>query len=193
MPRYIVRGFTNAGGSVVTIETRWMDPDKVLQPVPKNREELRQHAVQDVAKARFEFPTTELPSYRTYVNVPEVTLPVTDDRGEQLVPDIVVVDTPGNVLKICAHVETGEQVNEERAREVWSGLARLPDVAFYLYVPVGYGKAAKKICSSLGIKVYGFRTWRYVPQGMEINEISEPPDIMSALMPPPVRKLLRGQ
>ena len=62
----------------MTIDTRWTDVDKMLQPSPLNRQELRERVVQDVAKARFEFPTTELPSYRTYVNVPEVTLPVKD-------------------------------------------------------------------------------------------------------------------
>ncbi len=176
----------------MTIETRWTDVDKMLQPAPKDRDELRQRAVQDVAKARFEFPTPELASYRTFVNVPEVTLPVKDPNGNEYTPDIVVVDTPGNILKIVAQVETGDLVTEERAKEVWAPLAKLGDSAFYLYVPVGYGGLAKKICKKLRIHVYGFRTWRYVPQGLEINDVSEPPDVMSKLMPPLVRKLLRG-
>jgi hypothetical protein len=177
----------------VPIETRWTDVDKMLQPSPKNREELRERVVADVAQARFEFPTPEFPSYRAYVNVPEVTLPVKDVDGTEYTPDIVVVDTPGNVLKIAAQVELGEQVNEARARELWAPLAKLPDAAFYLYVPVGYGGAAKRLCKKLGIRVYGYRTWRYAPQGIEVNDISEPPDIMVALMPPIVRKILRGQ
>lgn len=176
----------------MTIETRWTDVDKMLQPAPKSRDELRQRAVQDVAKARFEFPTPELPSYRTFVNVPEETLPVTDEHGNQLTPDIVVVDTPGNILKILAQVETGDLVTEERANELWAPFANLPDAAFYLYVPVGYGGVAKRICKKLGIHVYGFRTWRYVPQGIEVNDISEPPGVMVHLMPPIVRKILRG-
>jgi hypothetical protein len=177
----------------VTIETRWTDVDKMLQPAPKNRQELYERAVQDVAQARFEFPTPELASYRTYVNVPEVTLPVTDTEGNQLTPNIVVVDTPGNILKILAQVELLENVTEERAKEVWAPFAKLPGCAFYVYVPVGYGAAAKRICKKLKLDVYGFRTWRYVPQGIEINDISEPPGVMVALMPPLVRKILRGQ
>ncbi len=176
----------------MTTETRWTDVDKMLQPAPKDRDELRQRAVQDVAKARFEFPTPELASYRSFVNLPEVTLPVKDPNGNEYTPDIVVVDTPGNILKIVAQVETGDLVTEERAKEVWAPLAKLGDSAFYLYVPVGYGGLAKKICKKLGIHVYGFRTWRYVPQGIEINDVSEPPDVMSKLMPPLVRKVLRG-
>jgi len=177
----------------VSIDTRWTDIDKLLQPAPKGREELHERAVQDIAQARFEFPTPALPSYRTYVNVPEVTVTATSEAGEELKPDIVVVDTPGNVLKILAQVETGETVTEESAKDTWLPFSKLSGAAFYLYVPVGYGAAAKRICKKLGVDVYGFRTWRYVPQGVEINEISEPPEILHALMPPFARKLLRGQ
>jgi hypothetical protein len=170
-----------------------MDIDKLLQPIPKNSQELRERAIQDVALARFEFPTPELPSYRTYVNVPDVNLPVTAPDGTELTPDIVVVDTPGNILKILAQVEVIDNLNEERARSVWAPLAKLPDAAFYLYVPVGYGKMAKSICKKANVRPYGYRTWRYVPQGIEVNDISEPPDVMEKLMPPIVRKMLRGQ
>ncbi len=176
----------------MSIDTRWTDIDKLLQPAPQSSQEVRERAIQDIARARFEFPTADLPSYRAYVNVPEVTLPVTDEKGNQLTPDIVVVDTPGNVLKILAQVETADTVSEERAKELWARFAKLPDSAFYLYVPVGSGGHAKQICKKLGIRVYGFRTWRYTPQGIEINDISEAPDIMIALMPPIVRKILRG-
>ena len=174
------------------LEERWTDIDKLLQPAPTSTRELHERVVQEIAQARFEFPTPELPSYRAFVNVPEVTLPVTDEAGNQLVPDIVVVDTPGNFLKILAQVETADTVTEERARQVWLPFSRLPDAAFYLLVPVGYGAIAKRICKQLGIDVYGYRTWRYVPQGLEINDISEPPGIVHALMPPFARKMMRG-
>ena len=174
------------------LEERWTDIDKLLQPAPTSTQELHERAVQDIAQARFEFPTPELPSYRSFVNVPDVTLPVTDESGNQLVPDIVVVDTPGNILRILAQVETGDTVTEQRAREVWLPFSRLPDAAFYLFVPVGHGAIAKRICKQLGLDVYGYRTWRYVPQGMEINDISEPPGIIHALMPPFARKMMRG-
>ena len=174
------------------LEERWTDIDKLLQPAPTSTQELHERAVQDIAQARFEFPTPELPSYRSFVNVPDVTLPVTDESGNQLVPDIVVVDTPGNILRILAQVETGDTVTEQRAREVWLTFSRLPDAAFYLFVPVGSGAIAKRICKQLGLDVYGYRTWRYVPQGMEINDISEPPGIIHALMPPFARKMMRG-
>ena len=165
----------------------------MLQPAHKGRDELHMRAVQDIAQARFEFPTNEQPSLRTFVNIPEKTLAVTDMEDTELVPDIVIVDTPGNILKILAAVETQDTVTEERAKEAWLPYSKLPDAAFYLYVPVGSGGAAQKICKSLRIDVHGFRTWRYIPQGVEINEISEPPGIIHKLMPPAVRRFLRGQ
>ncbi|MDP3766642.1 MAG: hypothetical protein Q8S13_01380 [Dehalococcoidia bacterium] len=176
----------------MTIDSRWTDVDKLLQPAPRSQQELRERAVPDVAQARFEFPSPEYPSYRTFVNVPVVTLPVTDLDGKELTPDIVVVDTPGNILKMLAQVETAETVSEEQARNAWLPYSKLPDSAFYLYVPVGYGGSAKRICKKLNISVYGYRTWRYVPQGIEINDISEPPGIVHALMPPFARKMMRG-
>ena len=176
----------------MTLSERWTDVDKLLQPAPQSTEELHQRVVQDVAQARFEFPTSELASYRSFVNQPEVTLPVTDEAGDELTPDIVVVDTPGNILKILVSVETSETVTEERAQELWRPFSGLHEAAFYLYVPVGYGAVAKEICKKLSIDVYGFRTWRYVPQGLEVNDISEPPGIIHALMPPFARKLMRG-
>ncbi len=176
----------------MTLTERWTDIDKMLQPSPKSEQELHERAVQDVAKARFEFPTPGLPSYRTFVNMPEVTLPVKDLDGKEWSPDIVVVDTPGNVLKIVAQVETTGTVTEERAKELWLPYSKFPDAAFYLYIPVGHGALAKRICKKLGIHIYGYRTWRYVPQGIEVNDVSEPPDVMVALMPPIVRKILRG-
>ena len=174
------------------LEERWTDIDKLLQPAPKSREELHERVVHEIAQARYEFPTPELASFRTFVNVPEVTLPVTTEAGDELTPDIVVVDTPGNMLKILAQVELAETITEEQAQQAWLPYAKLPDAAFYIYVPVGYGGVAKGICKGLGIDVYGFRTWRYTPQGLELNDISEAPGIMTALMPPIVRKLLRG-
>jgi hypothetical protein len=176
----------------VTVKHRWENIEGLLDPLPQEAEALRVKAVQDIAPARFEFPTTDFASYRTFVNVPEVTLAVTDDDGNEITPDIVVVDTPGNVLKISAQVETYEFVNEQQAKEAWARLAALRDSAFYLFVPVGMGAEAKKICRKLDIPVYGFRTWRYTPGGLEINDISEPPGLMPSLMPPFARRFLRG-
>ena len=41
-----------------------------------------------------------------------------------------------------------------------------------------------------GVKVEGVRTWRTTPRGFEINDVTEQPSPLAALMPPIVRKIL---
>jgi len=113
--------------------------------------------------------------------------------NEELAPDIVVVErlkTGESRLVMTAQVAIVEQVDEAEARRTWARFASIPDQAFYLYVPVGFGAKAKQICRKIGIRPEGFRTYRDTPRGLEINDISEAPSPLAALMPPVVRRLL---
>ncbi len=102
------------------------------------------------------------------------------------------LETSGIAVVVTALLAVAivEQVNEAEAARTWARFGKIPDQAFYLYVPVGYGAVAKRICKKLKIKVAGFRTWRTTPRGFEINDVSEAPSPLAALMPPIVRKLL---
>lgn len=176
----------------MTLDTRWENIDALLKRTERTQDEKLAQAVQEIAAARFKFPTTEHPAYRAHLNLPEVSMAV-QVGDEQVVPDIVVVEklnTGDTRLVITAAVAAHEQVNDGEAKQRWARFAAIPDQAFYLYVPVGYGAAAKKICRRLKINVEGYRTWRYTPRGFEINDVSEAPNPMAALMPPIVRKLL---
>jgi hypothetical protein len=176
----------------VTLDTRWEDIDKLLETTARTKDEKHAKAVREVAEARFTFPTKEHPSYRAYTNVPAVTMGVQLGESE-LTPDIVVIEklTTGETrLVITAHVEMPERVNEGEARQSWARFASIPDQAFYLYVPVGFGARAKAICRKLAIRPDGFRTWRTTPRGFEVNDISEPSSPLAALMPPVVRRIL---
>ncbi len=173
-------------------ETRWEDIDQLLNRSERPKDESRTKAAQQIAELRFKFPTTAHPSYRTFVNLPEVTMAVQSGKRE-LAPDIVVVDkvkTAETLLKITAVVAITEEVNEDEARANWAPAASIPGQAFYLFVPVGCGAAAKKICGRLKIRPEGYRTWRFTPQGIEINDISEPSSPIAALMPGFVRRAL---
>ena len=178
----------------MSLDTRWENIDALLTRAERTKEETLTTAVREIADARFQFPSEEFPAYRTYVNVPEVTMAVQiGEGGEEVVPSIVVVErlkTGESRLVITAQVCGREQVNEAEARRVWVRCTAIPNQAFYLYVPVGLGAQAKKICRRLGIRPEGFRTWRTTPRGFEINDISEAPSPLAALMPPVVRKLL---
>jgi hypothetical protein len=176
----------------MTMDTRWEDVDTLLDRTERTKDEGLVKAVQEVAATRYGFPTTQHPSYRTHVNVPDVTMAV-QVGDEQIVPDIVVVEklkTGETHLMITAAVADREMVNEGQAKRAWAQYASIPNSVFYLYVPVGYGVIAKRICKKLKIKVEGFRTWRWTPRGFEVNDISEPMTGLSPLMPPLVRKLL---
>jgi hypothetical protein len=176
----------------VALDTRWEDVDALLTRNQRTQTESIEKAVQEIAEQRFKFPTPEHPSYRTYVNIPTVTMQV-QVGDEQVTPDIVVVDklnTGETHLVMTAVVEAQEGVTEAEAKARWARVAGVPNQAFYVYVPVGYGRKAKDICRRLKIKGAGFRTWRTTPRGFEINDVSEPPSSLSALMPPIVRDLL---
>jgi len=176
----------------MSMDTRWEDVDELLDRTERTTDEKRVKAVQQIARARFAFPTPEHPAYRTYVNLPEVTMGVQVGR-EELAPDIVVVQklkTGDMSAVIAVAVANREDVNEAEAKRLWARYSKIDGVAFYLYVPVGYGAQAKKICRKAGVAVTGFRTYRDTPQGFEVNDVSEAPSPLAALMPPIVRKLL---
>ena len=158
----------------MALDTRWEDVDKLLTPSPRTLDEKHTKAVQNIAETRFKFPTPEHASFRAHVNVPEVTMAV-QAGDEELTPDIVVVErlkTGETYLRMTAQVALLQEINDAEAKRTWARYAAIPDQAFYLYVPVGYGLAAKKICKGLKIPVEGYRTWRWTPRGFEVNSIS---------------------
>lgn len=176
----------------MSMDTRWEDVDALLVRSNRTQDEALANAVREIVAARFNFPTAEHPAYRAHANIPEVTLAV-QVGDEQIAPDIVAVEklsTGETHLMMTAAVANREMVNEGEAKRAWSRYAAIPNQAFYLYVPVGYGKMAKQICRKLKIDVEGYRTYRTTPRGFEVNDVSEPPSSLAALMPPIVRKLL---
>jgi hypothetical protein len=176
----------------LSLDERWENIDELLTRSSRTQDEKLANASQQIAELRFKFPTKEHPAYRTHVNIPTVTMTVQVGR-DTLAPDIVTVEklsTEETRLVMTAAVVNAEQVTEAEGKASWSRYAAIPDQAFYLYVPVGYGARAKKICRGLKIRVEGFRTYRTTPRGFEINDVSEAPNPLSALMPPIVRKLL---
>jgi len=176
----------------VSRDTRWEDINTLLNRTERTKEEKLDSAIAQIAAERFAFPSTDNPSYRTYVNVPEVTMGV-QAGDDEIVPSIVVTEKQkvGETrLVMTAQVCGREQVHEGEARRIWARCASIPDQAFYLFVPVGFGAEAKRICRQLGIRPAGFRTWRTTPRGFEVNDVSQPPSPIAALMPPLVRRLL---
>ena len=145
-------------------------------------------AVADIAKERFGFPTEKHPDFKTYVNVPGRTMGVEMEDGRIAYPDIVVVQHPENYTKILGQVETNETVREAVAVYEWLPYAELAPL--YLYVPVGKGDEALRLCRRLEIPIVGVRTWRYLV-GYEEPEINDhytapsgPEEMLPAILRP---------
>ncbi len=152
------------------------------------REAVHLRALQDIARARFAFPTPRYPDYKTYVNHPQRGMGVQMSDGSVAYPDIVVVQHPENYTKIVAEVETNETVREDVALYEWLPFADLAPL--YLYVPVGKGDDAVSLCRRLSIPVVGIRTWRYVVgyEEIEINDHHTVPSGPEELLPKILRR-----
>jgi hypothetical protein len=134
------------------------------------RDTIHLRALQDIAKARFGFPTEKYRDLKTYVNHPARTMGVALPDGSVAYPDIVVVQHPENNARIVAEVETNETIREAVAQFEWEVYAQLAPL--YLYVPVGKGDDTMDLCRKYRIPVVGIRTWRYItgyPE-VEIND-----------------------
>jgi len=156
----------------------------------ETKELIHAQAIQDIAKARFAFPTEKYKHYRTYINHPERTMGVRLPSGGAVYPDIVVVEDPENFVRMLAEVETTETVNLESAKE-WSIFAELGPL--YLFVPVGTADEAKRLCKQYKIPIVGLRTWRYVLgyDELEINDIITQWTGPEDLLPGPLREVAK--
>jgi hypothetical protein len=168
-----------------TDKTRWENIDRLLTRTERTRIEARAAATREVAAQRFKFPAPEHPAYRTFVNVPDVTMAVRVGAAD-LAPDIVVVEHPASgepAVVMAVIVAIPEQVNEDEARERWAPLAAIPGATLFVFVPAGYGNEAKRLCAGAGVQPEGFRSYRNTPQGFEISDIGEAHSASRALFP----------
>jgi hypothetical protein len=167
------------------IDTRWLDPDKLMPPSVKTREAIHSRVVADIAQQRLAFPNGDFPSLRTHVNVPEPAFVVRAADGTELVPDIVVAEAASGSPCILAAVETVDTVTDEQAAGRWLPLSRVPDITFHLHVPSGFAAEAKRLLKKHRIKKVGLRTWRYVTgqEALDITDIDYG-GILELLLPP---------
>lgn len=134
----------------------------LFRPSPSTLREQHLQAVQNIAEQLFPFPTPEYPHFRTFVNEPEVTQKVFTNYGNELAPDIVVLQWPEKIPVMVAEVVTEDMLTDENAEKVWAVESRLDGVRFFLYVPAGYAKQAKELVKKHKIKDVDLRTWRNI-------------------------------
>ena len=158
-------------------------------PPRDTRERLRQRAVQEIARNRFPFPNERHPHFKTFVNEPERTMGVTVDR-EVLYPDIVVLQWPEKMTQMVAQVESTNTITEQQALDEWLPYSLAGPL--YLFVPVGYAQAAKRLCRRYRIDLVGLRTWRYMvgTRDVEVTDIETASEGLEALLPGFLARLL---
>ncbi len=131
-------------------------------------------AVRDIAAVRFNFPSPDYPTYRTYTNRPERQIGVRLDDGSLVFPDIVVVDRD-TAVRLIGEVESHRTMREQDDAalvEKWSTFAGLADL--YLFVPLMWLDRARHLIKKQRIKVAGLRTWRYIA-GQDLIDITDIP------------------
>ena len=134
----------------------------MMHPLASSYREQHLQAVQNIADQLFPFPTPEYPHFRTMVNEPEAVQKVFTNYGNELEPDIVVLQWPEKLPVMVAEVVTEDMITDENAENAWAVESRLEGVRFFLYVPAGSAKAAKTLLKKHSIKDVSLRTWRNI-------------------------------
>lgn len=134
----------------------------LFKPNSKSLRESHVQAVHNIAEQLFPFPTPEFPHFRTFVNEPETEQKVFTNYGNELEPDIVVLQWPEKLPVMVAEVVTADMLRDDVAENVWAVEARLSGVKFFLYVPAGQASVAKELLKKHGIKDVSLRTWRNI-------------------------------
>ena len=134
----------------------------MLRPSTKSLQEAHLAAVHNIAEQLYYFPTPEYPHFRAFVNETEVEQRIFTNLGNELGPDIVVLQWPEKLPVIVAEVVTADMLRDDVAESVWAVESRLSGVQFYLYVPAGSAAAAKKLLQRAKIKNVALRTWRNI-------------------------------
>lgn len=134
----------------------------MLRHLPSSYREQHQQAVANIAEQLFPFPTPEYPHFRTMVNEPEPIQKVFTNYGNELEPDIIVLQWPEKLPVMVAEVVTEDMLTDENAENIWAVESRLEGVQFFIYVPAGSAKRAKELLKKHGIKTVALRTWRNI-------------------------------
>ena len=134
----------------------------MFKPGSKSHREAHVQAVHNIAEQLFPFPTPEYPHFRTFVNEPEAEQKIFTNYGNELEPDVVVLQWPEKLPVMLAEVVTPDMLRDDLAENVWSVEARLDGVKFFLYVPAGHASEAKALLKRHKIKDVELRTWRNI-------------------------------
>jgi hypothetical protein len=121
-------------------------------------ENVQSVAVQELAKARFAYPSADAPQLKTFINRPEHTIAVRGPGGELLFPDIVVMDTTTTEVHLLGELETSRSLRLPDTAEKWQTFASVGKLL--IYVPYGDEDVARSLIRESRVKPMGLRAWK---------------------------------
>ena len=122
-------------------------------------------AVQAIAKDRFDFPNARYPNLKTFANRParQVGVKLDENGREMAFPDIVVLEDPGNEVRVLAEVETHRTLRETPEADLvekWQAFTFLGEL--YLFVPLMRADGVKQTLKRHKVQIAGLRSWRFI-------------------------------
>lgn len=108
---------------------------------------VHQEIINLLKKAVYNYPNATHPSLITYTNHPLKNKAVLDPDGNELYPDIVIINSQTNKIVMIGEVETMSSLNEDEA-EQWKRFSRLSTV-LYLFYPKGLYAKMSDLCKKV--------------------------------------------
>lgn len=113
---------------------------------------IHQEVITLLKKSVYNYPNATHPSLITYINHPLKNKAVIDSDGNELYPDIVILNCTNNKIVMIGEVETISSVNEAEV-EQWKQFAGL-SIVFYIFYPKGLYAKMSELCKK--VTVSGF-------------------------------------
>jgi hypothetical protein len=119
---------------------------------PIEEEVVHQEIITLLKKSMYNYPNATHPSLITFINHPLKNKVVIDPDGNELYPDIVIVNSMVNKVVMIGEVETPSSMNETEVTQ-WRQFTRLSTVVYILYTK-GFYSRMSDLCKK--VTVNGF-------------------------------------
>ncbi len=110
---------------------------------------IHQEIITLLKKSVYNYPNATHPTLMTFVNHPLLNKGIIDANGNELFPDIIILNSQSNKIVMVGEVETFSSVNEQEIEE-WKQFANLSTV-FYIFYPKGLYTKMNELCKKIAV------------------------------------------
>jgi hypothetical protein len=114
---------------------------------PVEEEVVHQEIITLLKKAMYNYPNATHPSLITFINHPLKNKTVIDPDGNELYPDIVIINSFTNKIVMIGEVETASSINDLEV-EQWRQFTRL-STTVYIFYPKGLYAKMSDLCKKV--------------------------------------------